>query len=149
VISAFVSLTLTAMMCAHLLRPEPPPEQRNAVTRASERAWNRAVRAYDRGLGWVLAHQRLTLMATVATVALTAVLAYVVPKGLFPQQDTGLLLGVTQAPPDVSFAAMSERQRAVADVVRADPDVRTVASFIGADGTNPTLNSGRLSITLA
>ncbi|MEA2697719.1 MAG: hypothetical protein QOI66_1990, partial [Myxococcales bacterium] len=153
VASALVSLTLTAMMCAHILKPQPKDkaqahEQKNVVARVSERIWDRAVAAYDRGLQWVLQHQALTLGATAATVLFTALLAVVVPKGLFPQQDTGLLLGVTEAPPDISFAAMSERQRAVADVVRADPDVQTVSSFIGADGTNPTLNSGRLSITL-
>ncbi|HVR63621.1 MAG TPA: multidrug efflux RND transporter permease subunit [Polyangia bacterium] len=149
VASAFVSLTLTAMMCAHILKPRAAKAERpNVVARASERVWQRAVEWYDRGLGWVLDHQSTTLAATGATVLLTVLLAFVVPKGLFPQQDTGLLLGVTEAPPDVSFTAMSERQRAVADVVRADPDVATVASFIGADGTNPTLNSGRLSISL-
>ena len=99
-------------------------------------------------LGFVLNHQAITLGATVATVVLTVVLAIVVPKGLFPQQDTGMLLGVTQAPPDVSFLAMMEHQRAVAETIQRDPDVLTVASFIGADGNNPTLNSGRLSITL-
>jgi multidrug efflux pump len=149
VISALVSLTLTAMMCAHILKPhgagEEPP---NAVTRFTERVWQRAVEIYDAGLRWVLEHQALTLAATVATVLVTAALAFAVPKGLFPQQDTGLLLGVTEAPPDVSFVSMSERQRAAADVVRADPDVASVASFIGADGTNPTLNAGRLSIAL-
>jgi multidrug efflux pump len=149
VASALVSLTLTAMMCAYVLKPHVPgAEAPNAVVRFTERAWNRAVAVYDRGLGWVLEHQALTLAATVATVLVTAVLAFAVPKGLFPQQDTGLLLGVTEAPPDISFVAMSERQQAVADIVRADPDVATVASFIGADGTNPTLNSGRLSIML-
>jgi multidrug efflux pump len=148
VVSAFVSLTLTAMMCAHLLRPEAEVK-RTALARAAEGAWERAVAAYDRGLRWVLEHQPLTLAVTAGTVLLTAVLAFLVPKGLFPQQDTGMLLGVTSAPPDTSFLAMSDRQRAVADVVRADPDVRSVASFIGADGTNPTLNTGRLSITLA
>jgi multidrug efflux pump len=149
VASAFVSLTLTAMMCAYILKPHAEGvEAQNAVVRFTERAWNRAVALYDRGLGWVLEHQALTLAATMATVLVTAVLAVAVPKGLFPQQDTGLLLGVTEAPPDISFVAMSERQQAVADVVRTDPDVATVSSFIGADGTNPTLNSGRLSIML-
>ncbi|HVZ73695.1 MAG TPA: efflux RND transporter permease subunit [Polyangia bacterium] len=148
VISALVSLTLTAMMCAYILKPHDPHAKPNLVARTAERVWDRAVKAYDRGLQWVLGHQALTLMATIATVGFTALLAFVVPKGLFPQQDTGLLLGVTEAPPDISFEAMSERQQAVADVIRRDPDVASVASFIGADGTNPTLNSGRLSITL-
>jgi multidrug efflux pump len=147
VASALISLTLTAMMCAYVLRPTEEQHQ-SAVARASERAFDWMVKGYDRTLRWVLDRQALTLAATVATVALTALLAWVIPKGLFPQQDTGMLLGVTEAAPDISFAAMSERQRAVADVIRTDPDVATVASFIGADGTNPTLSSGRLSITL-
>jgi multidrug efflux pump len=149
VASAFVSLTLTAMMCAHILKhQEKGAELRNPVARVAERVWTRAVAIYDGGLRWVLEHQALMLAATVGTVLVTAALAFMVPKGLFPQQDTGLLLGVTEAPPDISFAAMGERQQAVADVLRADPDVATVSSFIGADGTNPTLNSGRLSIAL-
>jgi multidrug efflux pump len=147
VASALISLTLTAMMCGHILRPIKPGEE-GRIARASERAFDWMVRVYDRGLGWVFQHQALTLLLTVATVAFTALLAFVVPKGLFPAQDTGLLLGITEAPVDVSFPAMSDRQRAVADVIRQDPDVLNVSSFIGADGTNPTLSSGRLSITL-
>ena len=147
VASALISLTLTAMMCAHILRPVH--EQKvSLVARGAERVFTWMVNVYDRILVWVLAHRRTTMLATLATVAVTAVLAVMTPKGLFPQQDTGLLLGVTEAAPDVSFAAMSERQRAVADLVLTDPDVATVASFIGADGTNPTLNTGRLSIRL-
>jgi multidrug efflux pump len=152
VASAFVSLTLTPMMCAHILKPHGQGDQGgqtpNALIRFTERSWRRAVALYDGGLRWVLEHQAVTLAATIATVLVTAALAFTVPKGLFPQQDTGLLLGVTEAPPDVSFAAMGELQQAVADVIRMDPDVASVASFIGADGTNPTLNTGRLSIAL-
>ncbi len=144
-VSAVLSLTLTAMMCAFLLRPHEEP---GPVAELFERGWERLVAFYDRTLRWVLAHQPLTLAVTVATLALTIVLAAVVPKGFFPQQDTGLLVGVTEAPPEVSFESMSERQRAVADVVRSDPDVATVASFIGTDGTNATPNTGRLSIAL-
>src|SRR5205085_4677965 len=96
----------------------------------------------------VLHHQRLTLQVTLATVVATGALGWVIPKGFFPQQDTGLLVGVSQAPADISFAAMMDRQRSLADVIRTDPDVAAVASFIGADGTNPTMNTGRLSITL-
>jgi multidrug efflux pump len=96
----------------------------------------------------VLDHQRFTLQMTLATLAATMLLAWAIPKGFFPQQDTGLIVGVSQAPPDISFPAMLDRQRAVADVIRADPDVASVASFIGADGTNATLNTGRFSITL-
>ncbi len=147
VASGLISLTLTAMMCAYILKPVRP-EDEGRVARAAEHAFDWMVRTYDRGLGWVLDHQGLTLLATLGTVVLTFVLAVIVPKGLFPQQDTGLLLGITQAPIDVSFEAMTERQRAVADIVRADPDIANVSSFIGADGTNPTLSTGRLSITL-
>jgi len=147
VASAFISLTLTAMMCGHILRPVRK-EDEGRVARASEAAFDWMVRIYDRGLGWVLDHQALTLAATIATVALTFFLAVVIPKGLFPEQDTGMLLGITEAPIDVSFPAMGQRQQQVVDVIRQDPDVDNVASFIGADGTNPTLSTGRLSITL-
>jgi multidrug efflux pump len=147
VASAFISLTLTAMMCGHILRPIRK-EDEGRIARASEAAFDWMVRIYDRGLGWVLDHQALTLAATIATVALTFFLAVVIPKGLFPQQDTGMLLGITEAPIDVSFPAMSERQQQVVDIIRKDPDIDNVASFIGADGTNPTLSTGRLSITL-
>src|SRR5205814_2364470 len=93
-------------------------------------------------------HQPLTLAVTVGTLALTFLLALVVPKGFFPQQDTGLILGISEGSPDASFLRMVDRQRALADVVLQDPDVQALASFIGADGTNPTTNSGRLNITL-
>jgi multidrug efflux pump len=139
-VSAVLSLTLTAMMCAHLLRPEQA-ERRPGF-------FDRIIRVYDRGLGWVFNHQRFTLQITLATVAVTLLLAWWIPKGFFPQQDTGLIVGVSQAPADVSFPAMMERQRALAEVIRADPDVASVGSFIGADGTNPTLNTGRFSISL-
>jgi multidrug efflux pump len=145
VASAVLSLTLTAMMCAHLLRRQPP---RAPGTTGSGRTFDRIVGFYDRTLRWVLDHQRLTLQVTLATVVATVALSWVIPKGFFPQQDTGLIVGVSQAPPDISFPAMMQRQRALADVVRADPDVASVASFIGADGTNPTINTGRMSITL-
>jgi multidrug efflux pump len=144
-VSALLSLTLTAMMCAHLLRAHEAP---NALARAFERGFARLHAAYDRTLRRVLAHQPLTLAVTVATLALTVGLAIAVPKGFFPQQDTGLLVAVTEAAPETSFAAMMGLQRAAADAVLADPDVATVASFIGADGTNPTVSSGRLSLAL-
>ena len=152
-VSALLSLTLTAMMCAHLLKPQPPAIQatRARFYRAFPRsAFDGMVALYDRGLKWVLRHQRTTLLVTLGTVALTALLAVVIPKGFFPEQDTGLILGVSEASPDVSFskhdgpAARARRGRDAA----ADPDVANVASFIGADGTNATTNSGRLSITL-
>jgi multidrug efflux pump len=149
-VSAILSLTLTPMMCAHLLRPEHAhgEQDRGAFYRWSERAFEGAIALYDRGLRVVLAHRRTTLVVTIATLVVTAGLAVYVPKGFFPQQDTGSLLGVTEASADVSFPHMMELQRAVADVVLRDPDVQSVASFIGSDGTNPTSNSGRLSITL-
>jgi len=147
-VSAVLSLTLTAMMCAYLLRPEPPEESRGRFFRWFERGFDGLLRAYERGLDWVLAHQRTTLVVAALTVALTGILAVIVPKGFFPQQDTGLIVAVTEAAPDVSFSRMRERQQAMVDVVRKDPDVDAVASFIGADGTNTTTNTGRLSISL-
>ena len=144
-VSAVLSLTLTAMMCAHLLRAHEEP---NVLARWFERGFARMLAGYDRTLRWVFGHQRLTLFATIGTLAFTVVLALVIPKGFFPQQDTGLLVGVTEAAPEVSFANMMSLQRAAAEAVMSDPDVATVASFIGADGTNPTVNSGRLSIAL-
>ncbi len=146
-VSAVLSLTLTAMMCAHLLKPHGE-EKETRFTRWTERQWERVSGVYDRGLKWVLDHQRLTLAVTVGTLAFTFALAVVIPKGFFPQQDTGLIIGVTEGAPDASFVRMMDRQRALADVVLRDPDVAAVASFIGADGTNPTSNSGRLNITL-
>ena len=145
-VSAILSLTLTPMMCAYLLRPAG--ESQGRFYRASERVFTKLVNFYDRGLRWVLDHQPLMLIITVGTLALTLLLAWLIPKGFFPQQDTGLLQGVSEAPPDSSFTAMMDRQRALAAVVQSDPDVAAVASFIGADGTNPTPNSGRMLITL-
>ena len=147
-VSALLSLTLTPMMCAHLLRPEPPAHERGAAYRLSERALSGAIAFYERGLRVVMRHKLTTLLVTIATVALTAGLAVLVPKGFFPQQDTGMVLGVSAAAADVSFPKMMSLQRSLADVLMRDPDVLDVTSFIGSDGTNPTTNSGRLSITL-
>ncbi|MEI9948050.1 MAG: multidrug efflux RND transporter permease subunit [Pseudomonadota bacterium] len=147
-VSALLSLTLTPMMCAFLLRPEPPLAERGAFHRWSEKAFEGLVKQYDRGLTWVLRHQRTTLIATIATLLFTLVVAWIVPKGFFPQQDTGLIVGVTEAAPDVSFPRMMQLETQISDVVRKDPDVDHVVSFIGADGTNATVNSGRISITL-
>jgi multidrug efflux pump len=147
-VSALLSLTLTPMMCAYLLRPEPRENERSALYRWSERAFESAIAFYDRGLKLVFRHKLLTLLVTIATLGLTILLAVLVPKGFFPQQDTGALLGVSEAAPDVSFPKMMDLQRALADVILGDPDVENVASFIGSDGTNPTTNSGRISITL-
>ena len=147
-VSALLSLTLTPMMCAFLLRPEPKEHERSTLYRWSEQGFQAAIAFYDRGLKVVFRHKFLTLLVTIATLGLTIVLAVLVPKGFFPQQDTGALLGVSEAAPDVSFTKMMDLQRALADVILQDPDVQNVASFIGSDGTNPTTNSGRLSITL-
>jgi multidrug efflux pump len=147
VVSALLSLTLTPMMCAKLLRPGHELHH-GGLYQWSERVFKWMIGTYDRGLKWVLRHQRTTLLVTISTLCLTLVLFYIVPKGFFPQQDTGLLLGVSEAAPDVSFQKMMGRQRALSEVVMADPDVSSVASFIGADGTNPTTNSGRMSIAL-
>jgi multidrug efflux pump len=147
-VSAVLSLTLTPMMCAHLLRHHDPNEQQGAFHRYSEAFLKGMISAYDRGLKVVLNHQFTTLCVMLGTLALTGVLAVLVPKGFFPQEDTGLIVGVTEAAPDISFAKMMDRQSAIAEVVGQDPGVETVSSFIGADGTNATTNSGRLSITL-
>jgi multidrug efflux pump len=135
------------MLCAKLLR-HVGTEGRNRLLAASERNWQRIVAAYDRALGWVLAHQSATLVVAFATLVVAIALYVLVPKGFFPQQDTGTLLGVTEAPQSVSFAAMGERQQALANALLADPSVASVSSFIGVDGTNTTLNSGRLQIDL-
>jgi multidrug efflux pump len=147
-VSAILSLTLTPMMCGHLLRPEPEEHERSALYRWSERAFDGAIAFYRRGLELVMRHKLTTLLVTIGTLVATVAMAAYVPKGFFPQQDTGMILGVSEAAPDVSFPKMMDLQRALADVIRTDPDVQSVASFIGSDGTNPTTNSGRLSITL-
>jgi multidrug efflux pump subunit AcrB len=142
------------MMCGHLLRSgrdgtaDGRLHERGALYRWSERALSATIALYERALRLVLRHKGTTLLATIATLGLTVGMAVYVPKGFFPQQDTGMLLGVSEAAPDVSFPKMMGLQRALADVIRSDPDVQSVASFIGSDGTNPTTNSGRLSITL-
>ena len=147
VISAILSLTLTAMMCAWILKPHAE-QTPGLLARGFDRGFSALGRFYDRTLKVVLRHQRTTLIVTIATVAATALLALHVPKGFFPVEDTGMILGVTEAAPDVSFSKMLELQQRAADAVLSDPDVATISSFIGADGTNPTQNSGRLSIAL-
>jgi multidrug efflux pump len=146
-ISAVVSLTLTPMLCARLLR-HVPESQQGRFYRSSGRVFERIIGAYDALLCRVLDHQWLTLGVAGATLALTVVLYGLVPKGFFPVQDTGALLGITEAPQSVSFLAMAERQQQVARAVLADPAVASLSSFIGVDGTNTTLNSGRLLINL-
>jgi multidrug efflux pump subunit AcrB len=148
VISGFVSLTLTPMMCARLLKPEPPNHRPGALFRWSERGFDAMAGAYARGLDFVLRHRPATLAFSVLTLVATFWLYATVNKGFLPQQDTGLLIGTTDAPQDISFAAMSARQRAIADAIRGDPDVVAVDSFVGAGTVNPTLNSGRLYIDI-
>jgi multidrug efflux pump len=146
-ISAVVSLTLTPMMCARLLH-HTPPEQQGRLYRASDRLLERTIAGYGRQLRWVLAHQRATLWVAVGVLALTIVLYVVVPKGFFPVEDTGAILGISEAPQSISFPAMAERQRALARVILQDPAVESLSSFIGIDGTNVTLNSGRILVNL-
>ncbi len=146
-VSALLSLTLTPMMCAKLLHPVDQTRH-GRIYQLSDRFFKWLIGGYERGLKWVLRHQPLTLTVTVGTFLLTVVLFFIIPKGFFPQQDTGLIIGVSEASPEVSFARMMDRQQALARVVMSDPDVASVASFIGVDGTNVTPNSGRLSITL-
>ena len=118
------------------------------VARKSQEWFDRLIAEYGRLLNWVLDHQPLTLLVAVATLVLTVFLYIVIPKGFFPVQDTGLIQGISEASPSVSFAAMSERQQALADAILQDPDVVSLSSFIGVDGTNTTLNSGRFLINL-
>ncbi|HKS88997.1 MAG TPA: efflux RND transporter permease subunit, partial [Stellaceae bacterium] len=146
-ISAVVSLTLVPMMCAKLLRRREPGEM-SAFARVTQGWFDRAIAEYGRLLDWVLDRQAATLIVAVATLALTVVLYIAIPKGFFPVQDTGLIQGITEAAPSVSFQAMAERQQALAAAILKDPDVVSLSSFIGVDGTNPTLNTGRVLINL-
>jgi multidrug efflux pump len=147
VLSAVVSLTLTPMMCATLLR-HTPAERQGRVYRWSERVFTRTIEGYGRTLRWVLGHQPATLVVAAATLVLTIVLYVVVPKGFFPIQDTGVIQGISQAPQSISFPAMATRQQALAQAILKDPAVASLSSFIGVDGTNVTLNSGRILINL-
>ncbi|EOE6862955.1 MdtB/MuxB family multidrug efflux RND transporter permease subunit [Cronobacter dublinensis] len=146
-ISAVVSLTLTPMMCARMLSHASLRKQ-NRFSRASEHLINRVIARYGQWLKRVLNHPWLTLGVAVGTLALTVLLWLVIPKGFFPVQDNGIIQGTLQAPQSVSFASMAERQRAVADVILNDPAVESMTSFVGVDGTNPSLNSARLQINL-
>ena len=145
-ISAVVSLTLTPMMCSRLLKREAGKHGR--FYQASETFHERVVTFYGRTLTWVLHHQSATLLVTVGTLALTLLMYVAVPKGFFPVQDTGVILGVSEAPESVSFDALAQRQRALAQVILQDPDVASLSSFIGIDGINTTPNSGRVQINL-
>jgi len=146
-VSAFVSLTLTPMMCAKLLKARKDSHE-GRFYRWSEDFYNRVIQYYGRTLKWVLQHQTATLIVTAATLVLTVYLYVVVPKGFFPVQDTGVIMGISDAPQNISFEAMSVRQQQLAKVILQDADVASLSSFIGVDGTNPTLNSGRIQINL-
>ncbi|MGX5219330.1 MdtB/MuxB family multidrug efflux RND transporter permease subunit [Pseudomonas segetis] len=147
-ISLVISLTLTPMMCARLLKREPKPEEQSGFYKASGAWIDRLIHHYGIWLQWVLKRQPLTLLVAIGTLALTVVLYLAVPKGFFPVQDTGVIQGISEAPQSISFSAMSERQQRLAEVVLKDPAVSSLSSYIGVDGDNPTLNSGRMLINL-
>ena len=146
-ISAVVSLTLTPMMSARLLRRRPESEQ-SRFYRVTGRAFDSIIAYYGRTLHWVLGHQGATLFVAVGTLVLTVLLYLVIPKGFFPVQDTGIILGISEAPQTVSFSAMAERQQELARAIFRDSAVESLSSFIGIDGTNTTVNSGRIQINL-
>ena len=145
--SAVVSLTLTPMMCAKLLRHRPKSEQSWFYLR-SEKVFEDTIALYGRTLEWVLEHETETLMIAIGTLVLTILLYIVVPKGFFPVEDTGVIQGVSEAPQNVSFAAMVRGQQALARIILQDPAVESLSSFVGIDGTNTTVNSGRILINL-
>ena len=147
ILSAVVSLTLTPMMCSRILR-RTPPEQQGRFFKASERVFENIIGFYGRTLKFVFRYQTITLLVAAFTLGLTIFLYIVIPKGFFPTQDTGEIQGISQAPPTISFAAMVQKQQELAKIVLQDPAVESLSSFIGADGANTTLNSGRMSINL-
>ena len=146
-ISAVVSLTLTPMMCARLLK-HTPPEKQSRFYRITGEWFDRIIARYGKMLTWVLERQTATLWVAIGTLVLTVILYIFVPKGFFPVQDTGVIQGISEAPQTVSFASMAERQRLLAQAILEDPAVESVSSFIGVDGVNTTLNSGRVLINL-
>jgi multidrug efflux pump len=146
-VSAIVSLTLTPMMCAKLLRHKPAKEQ-GKFYRWSEKVFDRTIARYGSTLQWVLRHQKATLVVAVVTLVMTILLYVVAPKGFFPVQDTGVIIGVSEAPQTISFAGLADRQQQLARVILKDPAVESLSSFIGVDGTNTTVNSGRIQINL-
>jgi multidrug efflux pump len=146
-ISAVVSLTLVPMACAKLLRPAAE-EHENRFQRWNREWFDALVRGYGRALSWVLDRETATLIVALGTFVLTAALYVAIPKGFFPIQDTGVIQGITEAPESISFRAMAERQQALAQEILKDPDVASLSSFIGVDGVNTTLNSGRILINL-
>ena len=156
-ISMLVSLTLTPMMCAYLLKPDRLPRHDDSMgdgaherhaTAGKRTLWTRSVDAYARSLDWVFVHQRLTMLVASISVVVTIFLYIAIPKSLLPEQDTGLITGVVQADDNIAFPAMEERTKAVAAALRKDPSVAGVAAFIGAGSINPTLSQGQLSIVL-
>jgi multidrug efflux pump len=147
VVSAVVSLTLTPMMSARILRHQPK-EQQGRIYQASERAFERMIAFYGRTLKFVLGYQTITLFVALATLLLTVFLYIIIPKGFFPVQDTGVIQGISQAPQTIGSKAMAAKQQELAKVILDDPAVESLSSFIGADGTNTTTNSGRISINL-
>jgi multidrug efflux pump len=147
VISAAVSLTLVPMMCARLLKPHDPAHQ-SRFTRGAERLTQSVIDAYARALDWVLDRQGLILLIATASVVVTVLLAVIIPKGFFPVQDTGVIQGFSVASQSTSYGAMAVHQQALADAILKDPDVVSLSSFIGVDGSNTTLNSGRFLINL-
>jgi multidrug efflux pump len=146
-ISAVVSLTLTPMMAARLLRHKPASKQGRFYV-ATDRVFDSIISLYGRTLRWVLRHQSGTLLMAVGTLVLTVLLYVVIPKGFFPIQDTGVIAGISEAEQSVSFTGMAERQRALSRVILRDPAVESLSSFIGIDGTNTTMNTGRIQINL-
>jgi multidrug efflux pump len=146
-VSAFVSLTLTPMMCSRLLR-HTPASQQGRFYRASERAFQKIIDFYARTLRWVLQRQTATLLVALSTLILTILLYIVIPKGFFPVQDTGIIQGISEAAQTISFTAMAGKQQELAHIILQDPAVESLSSFIGVDGTNTTLNSGRIQINL-
>ncbi|HEY1742467.1 MAG TPA: efflux RND transporter permease subunit, partial [Granulicella sp.] len=146
-ISAVVSLTLTPMMSSRLLRHTPPAQQ-NRFYQWTEELFERIIASYGRSLRWVLRHETITLIVAACLVILTVFQYIEIPKGFFPQQDTGIIQGVSQAPQSISYAAMFKKQQQLNDVILQDRAVESLSSFIGADGTNTTLNSGRIQINL-
>jgi multidrug efflux pump len=147
VISAVVSLTLVPMMCAKLLQHRPHEEE-TGIARWSNEKFQALIDGYGRALGWVLEHQPLTLAVAIGTLVLTIVMYVFIPKGFFPVQDTGLIQAITEAPQTVSYGDMARRQELLASAILKDQDVVSLSSFIGVDGTNITLNSGRMLINL-
>ena len=146
-ISAVVSLTLTPMMCARILK-HVPEEKQGRFYHASQLFFDRIIASYGKTLKWVLKRQTETLVVAVCTLVLTVLLYIIVPKGFFPVQDAGAIQGMSEAPQSISFSAMAERQQALARVILKDPAVESLSSFIGVDGTNATINSGRMLINL-